>query len=113
MRRNAIEACAGLPPERQTITITTRLLADEGLVELCVRDAGCGILPEIMSQLFSPFFTTKTEGLGIGLRLCRTIVEAHGGRIEACNNPDGVGGTLDYFTAPAKAIDDVCAEMIY
>ena len=94
LRRNAIEACAGLPPDRQTIAISTRLLADEGLVELCVRDAGCGILPAVMSQLFSPFFTTKTEGLGIGLRLCRTIVEAHGGRIEACNNPDGVGAML-------------------
>lgn len=91
LRRNAIDACAGLPPERQTVTITTRLLADEGLVELCVRDAGSGILPAVMSQLFSPFFTTKAEGLGVGLRLSRTIVEAHGGRIEACNNPDGVG----------------------
>ena len=89
--RNAFDACADGPPERARITVTTRAGAG---VELCVRDAGTGIAAEAMERLFAPFFTTKADGLGIGLRLCQTITAAHGGSIEAANNPDGIGATF-------------------
>jgi PAS domain S-box-containing protein len=97
--RNAFDACAGCPPERRTVSIMTRAVADQG-VELCVRDAGTGIASEAMAGLFTPFFTTKSDGLGIGLRLSRTIVAAHGGLIEGLNNDDGIGATFR-ITLPA------------
>jgi signal transduction histidine kinase len=73
-------------------------------VELSVCDRGIGISPAAMERMFWPFFTTKAEALGIGLRLSRTIVEAHGGRIEASNNADGPGATFRVIlpgTAPS------------
>lgn len=90
---NAFDACAACPPERRVISITTRALADEA-VELSVCDTGQGLAPEAMTRLFEPFFTTKAQGMGIGLRLCRTIVQAHGGSLEGCNNADGIGSTF-------------------
>lgn len=99
--RNALDASAGSPPERRVVLIATRTLADEG-VEFSVRDAGTGIAPEVMNWLFSPFFTTKPDGLGIGLRLSQTIVRTHGGSIEGFNNPNGVGATFR-VTLPAYA----------
>jgi C4-dicarboxylate-specific signal transduction histidine kinase len=91
--RNAFDACAGCPPERRTVKIMTRAVAGKS-VELRVRDRGTGISPEAMAGLFTPFFTTKPDGLGIGLRFSRTIVAAHGGRIEGLNNDDGIGATF-------------------
>lgn len=91
--RNASEASATVPPERRTVVIATRAQAGTG-VELSVCDAGSGISPETMSRLFSPFFSTKPDGLGIGLRLSKTILEAHHGSIEGFNNPDGNGATF-------------------
>jgi len=91
--RNAIEASADCPPERRVVAITTWAHAGTA-VGLSVRDAGTGIAPEALPRLFSPFFSTKAEGLGVGLRLSQTIVQAHGGTIEGCNNPDGVGATF-------------------
>jgi PAS domain S-box-containing protein len=91
--KNAIEASNEQIPERRIIRIRT-VLVDQNWVEMSVRDAGVGILPEVQDRLFSPFFSTKTDGLGVGLRLCRTILEAHGGSISGSNNPDGVGATF-------------------
>jgi PAS domain S-box-containing protein len=90
---NAFDASVGCAPERRGVLITTRALAGEG-VELSVRDTGSGIAPEVMARLFTPFFSTKAEGLGVGLRLSRTIVEAHRGSIQGCNNADGIGATF-------------------
>lgn len=98
---NAFDACATSPPERRVVAITTRALADDA-VELSVCDAGKGLAPEAMTRLFEPFFTTKAQGMGIGLRLCRTIVQAHGGSLEGCNNADGIGATFR-VTLPCHA----------
>ncbi len=91
--RNALEASEFCPPERRVIGVTTRETTGPG-IELCVCDSGTGIALETMGRLFSPFFTTKAEGFGVGLRLSRTIVEAHGGTIEGFNNPSGIGATF-------------------
>ncbi|MEY3896728.1 MAG: hypothetical protein RLZZ214_2248 [Verrucomicrobiota bacterium] len=91
--RNALDACADCPPERRSVHIRTRAVDDRQL-ELCVRDSGSGIAPAVMDHLYSPFFTTKPDGLGIGLRLSRTIVKAHGGSIDGSNNSDGIGATF-------------------
>jgi signal transduction histidine kinase len=66
-----------------------------------VQDTGTGFAPDEAKKLFNAFFTTKPEGMGIGLSLCRTIVEAHGGRISATAN-DGPGATFR-FTLPAAS----------
>ena len=64
-----------------------------GGVHFAVRDYGTGIPPELIERLFEPFVTTKSDGLGLGLSISRTIIAAHGGRLWADNNPDG-GATL-------------------
>jgi two-component system sensor kinase FixL len=69
-----------------------------------VADAGTGIPVESASQMFDPFFTTKREGLGMGLSISRTIVDAHGGRIAAENNPGG--GATVRFRLPVVEIDE-------
>lgn len=91
--KNSFEAVESMPPERKRIVISTGVHHHEWL-EMMVSDKGCGISPETLPQLFSPFFSTKPEGIGIGLRLSRTIVNAHGGLIEAIPNPDGEGVTF-------------------
>jgi two-component system sensor kinase FixL len=77
--RNAIDALrdhAG----RRDLTIATRL-RDGGMAEVSVSDTGPGLAPEVAERLFQPFVTTKSQGMGVGLSICRSIVEAHGGRI--------------------------------
>jgi signal transduction histidine kinase len=91
--RNGFDACADCPPLRRWVTITTQVLPGQEL-ELCVWDAGSGLAPAIENRLFEVFFTTKQEGHGLGLRLCRTIVNAHDGSIEAANNPGGCGAVF-------------------
>jgi two-component system sensor kinase FixL len=61
-----------------------------------VTDTGTGIAPEVANQLFQPFTTTKAAGMGVGLSICRTIIEAHGGQIWV--EPDAAGGAAFYFT---------------
>ncbi|WP_114947699.1 PAS domain-containing sensor histidine kinase [Microvirga calopogonii] len=78
--RNALEAMQ--ETERRELKVATRS-SDEGHVELSVEDTGPGLAPEVAAQLFQPFVTTKKHGMGVGLSICRTIVEAHGGKIWA------------------------------
>jgi two-component system, LuxR family, sensor kinase FixL len=92
--RNAVEAMQA--SERRDITIETTL--DDGLICIGIIDTGPGIAPEIMDRLFQPFVTTKPQGMGVGLSLCRAIIEAHGGRLWAEPNPDG--GAIFRFTVP-------------
>jgi len=105
LARNAFDSCANCPPERRTVSITTQTAAGPG-VELSVTDTGTGIAPEVMEHLFEPFFTTKSAGLGIGLRLSRTITEAHGGSIHAHNNPNGIGATFRVILPGQAAAPD-------
>jgi C4-dicarboxylate-specific signal transduction histidine kinase len=88
--RNAFDAVISCPPERRLVNISTAALPAGG-IELTVRDHGSGIAPGAEKQIFEAFFTTKTDGMGIGLRIGRTITKAHGGRLEGGNNTDGPG----------------------
>ena len=84
---NAMDAMAETPQERRRILISSA--ARRADVELSVRDTGPGLPVELVDRLFTPFVTTKPHGLGIGLAIARSIVEAHGGSISARNAPDG------------------------
>lgn len=101
LMRNAIEAMAG--SDRRDLTVRSALI-DDDMVEVRVIDTGPGIAPEIAGHLFQPFFTTKVHGMGVGLSICRTIVEAHEGRISVEPNPDG--GTVFCFTLRAMTKQD-------
>jgi C4-dicarboxylate-specific signal transduction histidine kinase len=95
--KNAIEAMRDTPPERRRVRIQSAVNAD-GQIEVRVRDQGPGLSSKNGEQLFSPFFTTKPDGMGIGLNICRSIVEYHGGRLTFSNQADG--GCLFAFTLP-------------
>lgn len=94
---NSMNAMHELPVEQRTIVIEAASV-DEQWVQVGVADAGTGIDPAHLPRLFEAFFTTKEDGLGMGLSVCRTIIDAHGGIIEACNNPDR--GATVLFTLP-------------
>jgi two-component system sensor kinase FixL len=101
LMRNAIEAME----HAQTRDLTVRAApADSNMIEISVADTGSGIAPEIMGQLFQPFVTTKRQGMGVGLSISRTIVEAHGGTIAVRGNPGG--GTIFTLTLPAVAQEE-------
>lgn len=98
--RNAIQSMACAPDKRLTIAT----LADrEGWVRISVADTGAGIDPAIRERLFDAFATTKSDGMGLGLSICRTIVEAHGGRIWV--EPTCPAGTAFHFTIPLATQD--------
>jgi signal transduction histidine kinase len=95
---NGMEAMDGTPFERRDLTVRVGT-AEPGWVEIAVRDRGAGILPETLPRVFDNFFTTKVGGMGMGLAICRRLVEAHGGRIAAHNESDG--GTTVRILLPA------------
>jgi len=97
--RNAFDAMHDTPPGRRIVEIATNYDRD-GTIWVAVRDHGSGISDAIRERLFEQFFTTKEEGLGMGLAIVRSIVEAHGGSIEA-ENADG-GGARFHFRLPIK-----------
>ncbi|HST36411.1 MAG TPA: ATP-binding protein, partial [Allosphingosinicella sp.] len=93
--RNAIDALEGR--EVREVIISTYAVAGD-MIEICIEDTGPGIDPADLDNLFSEFMTTKSGGMGIGLPISRTIVEAHGGKIWVGNRPEG--GAMFRFTLP-------------
>jgi two-component system sensor kinase FixL len=93
--RNAIDAMR--QTTRKELTITKHAPA-EGMVVTSVSDTGPGIDPEIRDQLFQPFVTTKSDGMGVGLSISRTIIDAHGGKLWVDDNPSG--GAIFRFSLP-------------
>ncbi len=99
--RNAMDAMEETKARNLVVSV---MPAGDTLVRVSVADTGLGIAPEISEQLFQPFITTKRHGMGVGLSISRTIVQAHGGRIWAEPNP--VGGTIFRFTLTAVSEGD-------
>ena len=93
--RNAMEA---MEHSEQREIVITAAPCSSGMIEVGVADTGPGLAPEVRANLFRPFVTTKDNGMGVGLSICRSIVEAHGGRLWAEDNPGG--GTVFRFTLP-------------
>ena len=95
---NAIQSMSGVEDGNRELHISTVSIEPEGVC-VAVRDTGPGLSPESLSRLFEPFYTTKPEGMGMGLSICRSIIEAHGGRLWAIRcEPQGA---LFQFTIPA------------
>jgi two-component system sensor kinase FixL len=97
--RNSIDALDGVA--RREIVISTGRTG-KNMVEIAIADSGPGLAPEIADRLFQPFVTTKPWGLGIGLSICRSIVDAHDGRLRASDNPGG--GTVFHVSLPVPAV---------
>jgi two-component system sensor kinase FixL len=100
--RNAVEAMAH--SEQRILTLSSALI-DDDMVEICVVDTGSGISEEVVARLFQPFVTTKAQGMGVGLSICRTILEAQGGKIWASANPGG--GTVFHLTLPLASTEEL------
>ena len=95
LMRNAVEAMVESEP--RSLTMTTRLVAGE-MIEVGIADTGPGLPQTVISRLFQPFVTTKRDGMGLGLSICRSIIEAHGGQLWSAPNLDR--GTIFRFTLP-------------
>jgi two-component system, LuxR family, sensor kinase FixL len=94
--RNAVEAMEEV--DRRELVIGTRVIPDQEMAEVIVADSGPGISPELANRLFQPFVTTKKTGMGLGLVICREIVESHHGRLTVA--PGSSGGAVFRVTLP-------------
>ncbi len=100
--RNAVEAMS--KSDKRDLTIATRQSGDE--IEIAISDTGTGLPEEIVSRLFHPFVTTKERGMGMGLSICRTIAEAHGGKLSLdSNTKKGATFVLRLRTPPDAEVD--------
>jgi two-component system, LuxR family, sensor kinase FixL len=100
--RNSVEAMSGEPPPRELIVATA--LTEPQIAEVSISDTGPGLAPKVQAQLFQPFVTTKEKGMGLGLSICRSIIDAHGGRLWATPNPHR--GVKFQFTLPLADDED-------
>jgi C4-dicarboxylate-specific signal transduction histidine kinase len=96
---NGMDAMASTPVDRRHILISTRGM-ESGSVDVRVIDRGHGIRPLENGRLFEPFYTTKEHGLGLGLAICSTIIQAHGGRLTLVNHESG--GAIAMFSLPSR-----------
>ncbi len=94
---NGLDAMRETPQEQRMVSIRT-IVVDSETVQISVKDSGPGLSEDRIERVFQPFFTTKKEGLGMGLSIARTIIEAHKGRLWAENNPEG--GAVFHITLP-------------
>ena len=101
--RNGLDAMNDTLPEARVLTVRVHRFGDAA-VEVAVIDRGHGISEEGRRQLFTPFYTTKAEGMGMGLNICRSIVEFHNGRLLVDPNPEG--GTIFSFTLPTETASE-------
>jgi len=97
LAHNSSEAMAGAGTTEREITVRTRAQSDRSVV-VEVLDTGPGTAQDVLTHMFDPFFTTKSEGMGMGLTICSSIIDAHGGRLWATRNPDR--GLTVHFTVP-------------
>ena len=95
---NAVEAMGSVEQRARMLVVRTEQERDGGIL-VAVQDSGPGIDPERLEQVFKPFYTTKGSGVGMGLAICRSIIDAHGGRLWAEGNQPR--GTVFQFTLPA------------
>ena len=102
LMRNAVEAMAA--SARRELEVKTSLL-DDDTVEIAVVDSGPGLPCAVADHLFEPFVSTKRGGMGLGLSICRSIVEAHGGKLRT--RPDPRGGTICFTLAAATADGEI------
>ena len=113
LTRNAIQAMESVPPAERVLHIAAATRGD--WVRFDVTDRGAGIAPEVAARLFTPFFTTKAEGMGLGLGLCRSVIEQHGGALDYENLYDLAGrlrGTCFSFTLPRAAGAPAAADAV-
>jgi PAS domain S-box-containing protein len=101
---NAVEAMTDVGKGARDLLISTAEEKPEG-IRVAVRDSGLGLAPDSLERLFDPFYTTKASGMGMGLSICRSIIEAHGGRVwAAANVPQGA---TFHFVLPSQGVDRV------
>ena len=98
-----MDAMSETDVENRKLAICTSKPNGDACVQVAVCDSGSGIAPADLSRLFDSFFTTRTEGMGLGLSVARSIIEAHEGRIWADNNPGG-GATFSFTLDTAKGL---------
>ena len=96
---NAVEAMSSVNEQVRQLTLNSNINGAE--ISITVTDTGTGIEPGDLDRIFEPFFTTKGEGMGLGLSICRSIAEAHGGRLSASAHK--TGGTIFHLTLPLAA----------
>jgi C4-dicarboxylate-specific signal transduction histidine kinase len=106
---NAIEAMSGLDEGRRELRVTTETEADGG-IRVTVRDSGPGLDTADVERVFTAFYTTKPEGMGMGLAICRSMVEAHGGRMWASANEPR--GAVFQFTLPLERDESIPARRV-
>ncbi|HVL58736.1 MAG TPA: PAS domain S-box protein, partial [Burkholderiaceae bacterium] len=103
LTRNGIESMASIEPQQRWLEIrASRIAGDErgARVEISICDRGVGVPPEVVPRLFTPFFTTKNDGMGLGLNLCRSVIEQHSGHLGYRPRPGG--GSIFYFALPCR-----------
>ena len=104
--RNGLDAMTDTLPEFRVLVVRVQRCGPHA-VEMLVIDRGHGITVSNRNRLFTPFFTTKPDGMGMGLSICRSIVEFHDGRLVVDDNPEG--GTIFSFTLPTEAANEQLA----